>query len=302
MNRSSASPISVGIVIPAMNRATQLMTAIESVRSQSFEDWELLIVDDGSTDNTVALVKEVARAEPRLRLISHETTRGAQAARNTGIRATLAAWIAFLDSDDEWLPESLSTRLETARKTDAEVVYSNCLSKYSDGIRPECEVSDVSNKPYQNLLRTPGPMFQGMLVRREAILAIGLLDESIVSYQEWDTSIRLARHCSFAYVSRPLFIYNRMTEDSISSDLARDADGYLQIVKKHLMAIILRAGPTSAAAHFRYAAARYERAELFAQARRCLVAAAACWPLHTRGIVRDFRHARTYPSHESTGP
>ena len=90
----------VTIIIPTYNRAHLLGRAIRSVLTQTFHNWELIVVDDASTDNT----KEVAYSfqDPRIHYLCHETNRGGPAARNTGIREARGLYIAFLDSDDEW--------------------------------------------------------------------------------------------------------------------------------------------------------------------------------------------------------
>jgi len=93
----------VSIIMPTFNRADTIMRAIRSVQSQTFEDWELIVVDDGSTDNTAARIEG---CDPRLKLIRQEN-QGTAGARNAGLRASAGSYIAFLDSDDEWLPHHL---------------------------------------------------------------------------------------------------------------------------------------------------------------------------------------------------
>src|SRR3954471_13927034 len=102
---SALSTPRVSVVIPAHNRAATLGRAVESVLSQTRQDFEIAIVDDASTDGTVAAI--AAMHDDRIRLIRHDRNRGACAARNTGIRAGSAPFVAFLDSDDEWLPHKL---------------------------------------------------------------------------------------------------------------------------------------------------------------------------------------------------
>ncbi len=123
----------VSVIIPAYNRENHIERAIQSIQSQDISDIEIIIVDDGSTDKTSLNVKEMEKGDSRIRLIRHEKSKGAQAARNTGIRNAKGEWIAFLDSDDEWLPGSLSKRLDVAREQKVDVVHSVCLSvKYPD--------------------------------------------------------------------------------------------------------------------------------------------------------------------------
>src|SRR5690348_487208 len=92
----------VTIVIPTYNRAQLLARAVASVQAQSHGTWELVVVDDGSTDSTVADVTAMAAADPRIRLVANTGRHGPSGARNAGMAKAQAAWIAFLDSDDTW--------------------------------------------------------------------------------------------------------------------------------------------------------------------------------------------------------
>src|SRR5207245_6864341 len=102
---------------------------------------------------------------------------------------------------------------------------------------------------YKELLRQPSPMFQGLLVTKEALARINYLDEAIRSYQEWDTVIRLARHYKFAFLPQPTFIYNSRNPSSISRCLIGAALGYKQVFTKHRWALVRCLGPKTLAAH-----------------------------------------------------
>jgi glycosyltransferase involved in cell wall biosynthesis len=103
------------VVIPAYNRRSTIGNAIQSVLAQPARDLEVIVVDDGSSDDSSAVVLRMAHSESRIRLIRHKANRGAQAARNTGIQAARGEWVAFLDSDDTWVPNSLNVRIVAAR-------------------------------------------------------------------------------------------------------------------------------------------------------------------------------------------
>ena len=100
----------VSVIIPTYNRAHLVGRAIRSVLNQTYQDFEIIVVDDGSTDNTEEVVKSFN--DPRIRYIRHEENKGAAAARNTGIKAAKGKFIAFQDSDDEWLPKKLEKQME----------------------------------------------------------------------------------------------------------------------------------------------------------------------------------------------
>ena len=124
MTDPSSDPPPVSVVLPAYNRAGAIRGAVESVLRQSFTNFELIVVDDCSTDATAAEVAEIA--DPRVRLIRHAENRGASAARNTGIREARGPWVAFQDSDDEWLPLKLEKQMARLMAPGAEYVAAYC--------------------------------------------------------------------------------------------------------------------------------------------------------------------------------
>ncbi|HVH01440.1 MAG TPA: glycosyltransferase family 2 protein [Amaricoccus sp.] len=118
-----AAPL-VSVITPLWNAAATLAAAVASVRAQTMPDWEMLVVDDGSTDSGPALAARLAHAEPRLRLLALGSNQGAAAARNAGIRAARGRFIAFLDADDLWYPEKLERQLGHMARTGVPFVFS----------------------------------------------------------------------------------------------------------------------------------------------------------------------------------
>jgi len=119
------------VVIPAYNRESSILAAIESVRAQEITDWEIIVVDDGSTDQTADRVESLV--DDRIRLI-RQKNRGGSAARNTGIDAARGQFIAFLDSDDVWLPHHLSQALPLLTQAEACCTYARILVDRGDGV------------------------------------------------------------------------------------------------------------------------------------------------------------------------
>jgi glycosyltransferase involved in cell wall biosynthesis len=269
----------VSVVIPAFNRAAVIANAIQSVLDQSLREFEVIVVDDGSRDATAETVLRLARPDPRIRLIRHEANRGAQAARNTGIRAALGEWIAFLDSDDTWLTRSLELRLAAARSRNVCVVHSpGFVLRFGESERETFDVPALCGNVYHELLQAVGPLFQALLVRAKAFAAIGGLDEAIVAYQEWDTAIRLAKRYEFAFVPEPTFVYDCRGTDTISKNLLRGAKGYEQILRKHLRDIVLLTGPRSVSKHYAWLSSEYRMAGDQRASRRCKYISYVWWP------------------------
>lgn len=113
----------VSVVMPAFNAQAYIRQAIDSVRGQSFQDWELIVVDDCSTDQTRKLVAQYAQADGRIRLVENRENLGAAGTRNCGIAHSRGEYVALLDCDDYWHPQLLEKELACARQTGADIVY-----------------------------------------------------------------------------------------------------------------------------------------------------------------------------------
>jgi len=239
-------------VIPAYNRAGTILVCLKSVLAQTFSPFEVIVVDDCSTDETVRLVRSLD--DPRVRCISLDKNSGAQAARNRGIMEAKGDWIAFQDSDDEWLSSKLEKQVKALEGVDYDpwtVVHTN--SVWFDtpaGQRLSFEIPVVEgDNVYPLLLSGPAPMFQGMLVSHSALKRIGYLDEKVPSFQEWDTSIRLAQYCRFIYLREPLFIYHLHSGETISKNKLQDINGYQFVIQKFRDEIIRICGEETWSRH-----------------------------------------------------
>jgi len=228
----------ISVVIPTFNRENTILYCLNSVLAQTYENIEVIVVDDCSTDDTVAVVKRYH--DPRIRCIVLEKNSGAQAARNRGIKEAKGDWIAFQDSDDEWLPDKLERQIKALSRVEFDpytVVHSNTIKyEYKNDTKRLWKLPVVegkSKKIYPVLLASPGPTFPSLLASKSALERINYLDENVSSYQEWDTFIRLAKYCRFIHIREPLFVYHLHNEDTISKDTRRDFLGYKYIIEKH---------------------------------------------------------------------
>jgi glycosyltransferase involved in cell wall biosynthesis len=239
----------ISVIIPFYNREKSLRSAIQSVLDQDFHDFEIWAVDDGSTDSSCEIVQLIQDA--RVKLIKLEKNQGAQAARNAGIKAANSPWITFLDSDDVYLPSSLSSRYQFALKNNVQVVHSDCLIMRSEWTHAKkFGTVPLSGNVYLKLLQKPGPTFPGLFVAKAALEKIGYLDQEIRAYQEWDTAIRLAKEFEFGFLPEPTFVYQISSMNSISKNADKSAKSYLHIVKKYENEIIENCGIKSIANHY----------------------------------------------------
>jgi len=280
----------ITVVIPAYNRADKIPIAIKSVQQQTYPNWEIVVADDGSGDGTAAAVEQMMKEDSRIRLIRHETNLGAQAARNAGIKTAKGAWIAFLDSDDQFLPDSLSLRMEVARRDNVSVVHSEAyIQKPSEPLQ-RFYIPAWNGNILRKILTKEGPAFPALLVKKEALERIGYLDEKIKSYQEWDTCIRLAKHFEFGFEPQPTFIYDYRTPNAISRDAIRAGAGYEQSLNKHWRDILFYLGTGALASHYEVAAGWYKQGNDTTNERRCARLAVILKFLSPARAVNKIKH------------
>ena len=230
----------VSVVLPTFQRPDLLARAIDSVQAQTFEDWELIVVDDNDpthadsarTSDTLAFFA----SDHRIVLVGHATHRGGAAARNAGIRLARAPWIAFLDDDDEWHPEKLERQLAVAESVGADVALVYCKIRvrhaFATSVRPFTEHAPEGR--LRGLLRRN---YIGstscVLCRTSALHAIGLFDENLASRQDVDLYVRLAKRYDFATVDEPLITTHLHGAARISTDLDARVRGHRRFLRKH---------------------------------------------------------------------
>jgi glycosyltransferase involved in cell wall biosynthesis len=205
----------ISVIIPTYNMANFIQEAIQSVLDQTFSDFEIVVVDDGGTDNTVDVVK--AFKDPRIRYIYQEN-HGVSSARNSGIRASSGEFIAFLDSDDAWLPRSLEIKKELLDvHPDAALICSDiylvnvsagkAVSRFWHDILfySSKSVARAAKQPVIELI-TRGCFIvpTTTVVRRSVFARVGYFDESLRTWEDWDMFVRIARSFPVLTIDLPL--------------------------------------------------------------------------------------------------
>ena len=130
------NPSLVSIISPAYNAAAFIEQAVKSVQAQDYQNWEMLITDDCSNDNTREIVAALNKIDPRVKLIKQPKNGGPAAARNASVLAATGRYVAFLDSDDWWLPEKLGRQLEFMQRHNAALSYTSYRRVDRDGLNP----------------------------------------------------------------------------------------------------------------------------------------------------------------------
>jgi glycosyltransferase involved in cell wall biosynthesis len=207
--------ISVSVIIPTYNRVKLVTKAIDSVLAQTYKDYEIIVVDDGSTDDTGKLLAE--RYETRIRYI-YKANSGCAAARNSGVNASRSELIALLDSDDIWLPKKLELQLPLMSNPDVVLSYTNsmfdtCSDKdYFSMIGLSFKQSPAILSDTLSLVARsggPGIMASSIICRKSTLRRVGGFDERMRIFQDARTRCRLAMEGKFAVISEPLVIWGR---------------------------------------------------------------------------------------------
>ncbi len=206
----------VSIIIPAYTAEKTIGCAIESVISQTFQSWELIIIDDGSSDSTSDIVSQYMKIDQRISLLCNNINMGVSESRNRGMSAAKGQWIAFLDSDDLWQSDKLKCQLELAYKVNASFVFTGCsyINHAGDAYQHTFIPADRIN--YEKYKWNNVITCSSVLIEREVLHGLCFEDDSISEdYLMW---LKVLKRTELAYcVQAPLTIY-RLLDNSRSSN------------------------------------------------------------------------------------
>jgi alpha-1,3-rhamnosyltransferase len=228
---STGEPPVVSIVVPVYNGERFVAETIESIRAQTFRAWECVIVDDGSKDNTLALVRSLTAGDPRFRTVS-QVNGGPSAARNNGLSLVdpRSAYLTFMDSDDIWTPDALEVLVATLERDPACVgshALGHCIDEFSRRYEDPAYTSQGSGRYYCDTagkvvrldpsaptsfqsLWFSNPYPPGLLLaRRSAYEEVGGYDLSVCPLEDWDMNIRLSRLGGFQFADQVILSYRR---------------------------------------------------------------------------------------------
>jgi len=220
----------ISVIIPAYNSEITIKQTVYSVLNQTLTDFELIVINDGSTDSTLEIVYQIQ--DSRLKVFSFENA-GGNTSRNRGLRQAVGEFVSFLDADDIWTPDKLASQLKALQDNfDAKVAYS--WTDYIDE-NGKFLVSgnhiNVNGDVYERLL-VSNFLENGSnpLIYRDALVKLGGFDESLSAAQDWDMWLRLAAKYSFICVPAMQILY-RVSANSLSSNLVRQEKACLQVLE-----------------------------------------------------------------------
>ena len=230
----------ISVVIPTYNRNEILKRAINSILSQTFQDWELIVVDDCSTDSTFEVVNSLSLNDRRIRYHKLERNSGANAARNQGIKLAKAELISFLDSDDEMHHLNLQKQHE---KFSSSPELALCYTGV-DYFSGETKVSEVHQHMSGSLekylfanLKGLGSSTSGFSIRKEVIEKTGGFDESMASQQDLDLLVRVARFHAIDFIEDSNTKMYLNSGNRISDNAQSVIKGEVQFLQKHELRI-----------------------------------------------------------------
>jgi glycosyltransferase involved in cell wall biosynthesis len=227
----------VDVIIPAYNAARFLPQAIDSVVSQTFSDWRILLVDDGSTDKTAEVVAPyVTRLGPKLKYI-RQANAGLPAARNAAIRNSSAELLALLDADDVWLPERLAESVKCFEgRPEVGLAYGFNSRIDADGAvidtftkRPRHAEGKIARYIYMRVVQLPCPT---VTFSRKAVDEVGMFDETLRATEDRDLWVRIAMKYDVALVPKVIALY-RISPNAMTTDPERMLAAQQQFIEKH---------------------------------------------------------------------
>jgi hypothetical protein len=205
------------VIIPVHNRPVLVTRAIASLQAQTLAVNEILVIDDASTDDTRAVVLAMADEDPRIRLIALDKNGGASAARNIGLQKTQCDWVAFLDSDDGWMPDKHELQSRAlAASPEAIGCFTGIRYQFGDHYKDESPPAQVT------LAMVRGINYLGStstaMIRRATLISVGGFDAALPSCQDWDLWLKLGRIGPFQVIQKPLVSYSQADPKRISKN------------------------------------------------------------------------------------
>lgn len=222
----------ISVIIPTYNRANVLERAINSALKQTHQNLEVLVVNDGSTDNTSKTVNNFD--DRRINYFQHNSNKGANTARNLGIRKSNGQYVAFLDDDDYWHKRKIELQLKKFRESEDDVGIVYCkVAVVRKNKKKFVTTPDIEGYVFKDALRMElnEAINSSMLFRRYYLQKVMPLDESLPGAQDTDLVIQLSKFCRFKYVDK-ILVFKESSEKSINSSVNKDV-GRVMVLKKH---------------------------------------------------------------------
>ncbi|HKY41605.1 MAG TPA: glycosyltransferase family A protein [Pyrinomonadaceae bacterium] len=231
----------VSVIMPAYNAEKYIADSIQSVLDQTYSNWELVVVDDGSTDKTADITKQFLARDSRIKYVFQENGRLGKA-RNTGVENSTGSLIAFLDSDDLWLPEKLQRQVQALVEEGADIVYSNGFIFYDPGpASGPTEFSVVSgrvegSKMFDSLLLENNIPVLSVLLRSEVFQNVGPFEESLPYHgcEDYDLWLKVAARGAVFYGMTDKLVRYRRHNLAMTHKQSKVLKPMLRVINRHI--------------------------------------------------------------------
>lgn len=225
----------VSVVVPCYNRANEARAAIQSVLDQDYPSFDVIAVDDHSSDDTWDVINAISA--PNYRVVRNTRAKGVSGARNTGVDETAGPWVAFQDSDDLWRAGKLAAQIQAAMAMENSVAVFCAMEICNDGQRtgrvPAASDTHLSGDILPGLTQNSFISTQTVMIRRDVYVAVEGFDENLTALVDWELMLRVAQHGPVAYVDAEL-VEQRMSGNSITNSTERRLGAQQFVLDKHL--------------------------------------------------------------------
>jgi len=220
----------ISVVIPAMNRANVIERAVNSALEQTIPVHEIIIVDDGSTDDSIEVIKKMPAYGTKIKLLLNETNMGAPYSRNKGAAQAEGEFIAFLDSDDRWLPSKLEKQMSLQSSSGACAVFTNFVfirngTRQLGQVKEKVTLADLFGR---NVLGATS----SLVVKKAVFEEVSGFTQDLPSCQDWDLYLRLAQKTDLYCLTEPLVEYHIDGGQRISTNKTKAIRGHEMIFSK----------------------------------------------------------------------
>jgi len=231
------------VIIPTYNRKKIISKCIDSVLSQTYKNFEIIVVDNGSTDNTEQVIKNYIKQDNRIKYIWQENSGSPAGSRNTGIKNSVGEWIAFLDSDDYWLSEKLNEIYLEIKKSKDVIAISHWEQKEVNDIFDSILEHGVTpcNNFYENLLFKGNCLStSAMNVKKEALISVDLFDErkEYFAVEDYDLWMKLSKIGNFSFIKKVLGAFC-IGNENMSSNIDLINNNLSNVIENHIKSLQL---------------------------------------------------------------
>lgn len=267
----------ISVIIPVFNGEKTIKETIQSVLGQTFSDFEIVVIDDGSTDATLSVLASIH--DPRLKIFSYPNS-GVAVSRNRGFSHASGEFIAFLDADDLWVPDKLEAQFKALQANpQAAVAYSwvNYITQSGEFFRSGNYVNANGNVYPQMLVQSLLENGSNPLIHRNALTEVGGFDQELCPAEDWDMWLRLAVRYHFVVVPAPQILYRMSASSGSANVLKMEASGlrFIEKAYRQAPASLQRLKRRSLATFYHYLT--FKTIEVFSKRQDGLIAARFFW-------------------------